>query len=166
MRKTRLRQKAQGHLLAYKPPSFETIDASIKDSDGAFYGVQVIAMPYMFNSQHVKEGDVPNSANDFLKPIFNDKNVTPYPAGTQKHGVILSIQYRSTASSAQKSTATFTEDSSHLNCSRNSISGAPSFRRMKAISKYPVEFSAQRVASTDTTAVHFRCRVGGCISEN
>jgi ABC-type Fe3+ transport system substrate-binding protein len=37
-------------------------------------------MPYMFNTQHVKEGDVPNSANDFLKPIFNDKNVTPYPA--------------------------------------------------------------------------------------
>jgi ABC-type Fe3+ transport system substrate-binding protein len=40
----------------------------------------VIAMPYMFNTQHVKEGDVPNSANDFLKPIFNGKNVTPYPA--------------------------------------------------------------------------------------
>src|SRR5207342_3305326 len=75
-----VRWKAQGHLLAYKPPSFETIDVSFKDSDGAFYGVQVIAMPYMFNTQHVKDGDVPNSANDFLKPIFNGKNVTPYPA--------------------------------------------------------------------------------------
>ena len=75
-----VRWKAQGHLLAYKPPSFETIDASFKDPDGAFYGTQVIAMPYMFNTQHVKDGDVPNSANDFLKPIFNGKNVTPYPA--------------------------------------------------------------------------------------
>jgi ABC-type Fe3+ transport system substrate-binding protein len=135
MRKTRLRQKAQGHLLAYKPPSFETIDASIKDSDGAFYGVQVIAMPYMFNSQHVKEGDVPNSANDFLKPIFNDKNVTPYLAGTQKHGVILSIQYRSTASSAEKSTATFMAGGNHLNCALNSMSGPISFSREKTISK-------------------------------
>jgi ABC-type Fe3+ transport system substrate-binding protein len=75
-----VRWKAQGHLLAYKPPSFETIDASFKDSDGAFYGTQVIAMPYMLNTQRVKDGDVPNSANDFLKPIFNGKNVTPYPA--------------------------------------------------------------------------------------
>jgi ABC-type Fe3+ transport system substrate-binding protein len=75
-----VRWKAQGHLLTYKPPSFEAIDPSFKDSDGAFYGMQVIAMPYMLNTQHVKAGDVPNSANDFLKPIFNGKNVTPYPA--------------------------------------------------------------------------------------
>ena len=75
-----VRWKAQGHLLANKPPSFETIDTSFKDSEGAFCGIQVIAMPYMFNTQHVKDGDVPNSANDFLKPIFNGKNVTPYPA--------------------------------------------------------------------------------------
>jgi ABC-type Fe3+ transport system substrate-binding protein len=74
-----VRWKAQGRLLAYKPPGFAAIDASFKDADGAFYGVQVIAMPYMSNTQHVKEGDVPNSANDFLKPIFNGKNVTPYP---------------------------------------------------------------------------------------
>jgi len=75
-----VRWKSQGRLLAYKPPGFEAIDASFKDSDGAFYGTQVIAMPYMFNTQHVKAGDVPNSANDFLKPIFDGKNVTPYPA--------------------------------------------------------------------------------------
>ena len=40
----------------------------------------VIAMPYMVNTQHVGAADVPNSALDFLKPQFNGKNVTPYPA--------------------------------------------------------------------------------------
>ena len=75
-----VRWKAEGRLLAYKPPGFEAIDASFKDTEGAFYGVQVIAMPYMYNTQHVKAADVPNSANDFLKPIFQGKNVTPYPA--------------------------------------------------------------------------------------
>jgi ABC-type Fe3+ transport system substrate-binding protein len=75
-----VRWKAQGRLLAYKPPGFDAIDASFKDADGTFYGVQVIAVPYMYNTQHVKAGDVPNSANDFLKPMFQGKNVTPYPA--------------------------------------------------------------------------------------
>jgi ABC-type Fe3+ transport system substrate-binding protein len=75
-----VRWKAERRLLAYKPPGFEAIDATFKDTEGAFYGVQVIAMPYMFNTQHVKVGDVPNSANDFLKPIFNGKNVTRYPS--------------------------------------------------------------------------------------
>src|SRR5262249_5119966 len=32
-------------------------------------------------------------------------------------------------------------------------------------SKCPLEFAAQRAVSTDTTAVHFRSSVGGCISE-
>ena len=53
-----------------------------------------------------------------------------------------------------------------MNCSRNSISSPFSFSREKPISKYPPEFVAQRDASTDTTAVHFRSSVGGCISEN
>ena len=72
--------KAEGRLLAFKPPGFEEVDPSFKDSEGAFYGVQVIAMPYMYNTEHVKAADVPNSASDFLKPIFQGKNVTPYPA--------------------------------------------------------------------------------------
>ena len=83
----------------------------------------------------------------------------------QGHGTMLSIQYRSTASSAAKSTSTFTKGDSHLNRSRNSISGPISFRRVKTISKNPSELAAQRDASTDTTAVHFRSSVGGFISE-
>jgi len=75
-----VRWKAQGQLLAYRLPGFEAIDPSFKDSDGSFYGTQVIAMPYMVNTKHVKPTDVPNSANDFLKSIFSGKNVTPYPA--------------------------------------------------------------------------------------
>jgi len=68
---------------------------------------------------------------------------------------MLSIQYRSTASSAAKSTATFTEGGSHMSRSRNSISGPISFNRVNTISKYPLEFAAQREASADTSAVHF-----------
>jgi ABC-type Fe3+ transport system substrate-binding protein len=64
----------------YKPQGFDAIDASFKDEDGAFYGVMVIAMPYMVNTEHVSSADVPDSALDFLKPQFRGKAVTPYPA--------------------------------------------------------------------------------------
>jgi hypothetical protein len=53
-----------------------------------------------------------------------------------------------------------------MNSSQNSISRPISLSRENTISKYPVEFTAQRDASTDTTAVHLRCMVGGSISEN
>ena len=66
----------------------------------------------------------------------------------------------------QKSIATFTVGSDHMNCFRNSISGPFSFSRENPISKYPAEYGAQRDTSTDTTAVHFRSSDGGCISEN
>src|SRR5215467_9092042 len=38
--------------------------------------------------------------------------------------------------------------------------------RVKAISKYPLEFSVHADASTDTTALHIRSSVGGIMSEN
>jgi ABC-type Fe3+ transport system substrate-binding protein len=75
-----VRWKAEGRLMSYKPEGFDTIDASFKDAGGAYYGIQVIAMPYMVNTQNVAAADVPNSALDFLKPQFRGKNVTPYPA--------------------------------------------------------------------------------------
>jgi ABC-type Fe3+ transport system substrate-binding protein len=75
-----VRWKAEGQLLPYKPPGFDAIDQSFKDADGAFYGVMVNAMPYMFNTQHVAAADVPNAAPDFLKPQFKGRMVTPYPA--------------------------------------------------------------------------------------
>ena len=75
-----VRWKAEGQLLPYKPPGFGAVDQSFKDADGAFYGVMVNAMPYMYNSEHVAAADVPNSAPDFLKPRFKGRMVTPYPA--------------------------------------------------------------------------------------
>jgi hypothetical protein len=78
----------------------------------------------------------------------------------------LAIQYRSTASSAAKSTATVTDGGRHANCSRNSRSGPISLSREKTSSNNPAGLAAQRDASTDTTAVHFRSSVDGCISEN
>ncbi len=75
-----VRWKAEGRLLPYKPPGFDAIDPSFKDADGAFYGVMVNAMPYMYNTQQVAAADVPNSALDFLKAQFKGRMVTPYPA--------------------------------------------------------------------------------------
>jgi ABC-type Fe3+ transport system substrate-binding protein len=75
-----VRWKAEAHLLNYKPQGFDSIDASFKDPDGAFYGTMVIAMPYMINTEHVSSADMPDSALDFLKPQFHGKAVTPYPA--------------------------------------------------------------------------------------
>jgi ABC-type Fe3+ transport system substrate-binding protein len=75
-----VRWKAAGRLLPFKPAGFDAIDASFKDKDGAFCGMMVIAMPYMYNTQSVAAADVPNSALDFLKAQFRGKMVTPYPA--------------------------------------------------------------------------------------
>jgi ABC-type glycerol-3-phosphate transport system substrate-binding protein len=75
-----VRWKAEDHLLNYKPQGFDSIDASFKDPDGAFYGTVVIAMPYMINTEYVSSGDMPDSALDFLKPQFRGRAVTPYPA--------------------------------------------------------------------------------------
>ena len=40
----------------------------------------VNVVPYMYNTEKVAAADVPNSALDFLKPQFDGKIVTPYPA--------------------------------------------------------------------------------------
>jgi ABC-type Fe3+ transport system substrate-binding protein len=75
-----VRWKSEGRLLAYKPSGFDAMHPSFKQADGAYYGVQVIAVPYMYNTQFVQPADVPNSALDFLKEQFRGKAVTPYPA--------------------------------------------------------------------------------------
>jgi ABC-type Fe3+ transport system substrate-binding protein len=75
-----VRWKAEGRLLNFKPQGFAEIDGSFKDPDGAFWATQVIAVPYMYNTEKVTAADIPNSALDFLKAQFNGKVVTPYPA--------------------------------------------------------------------------------------
>ena len=74
------RWKADGQLLVFKPGGFDTMDVSFKDPDGAFWATMVNVVPYMYNTEKVAAADVPNSALDFLKPQFQGKIVTPYPA--------------------------------------------------------------------------------------
>ena len=75
-----VRWKTEGRLLEYKPAGFDAIDASFKDPDGAYWATMVNAVPYMYNSEKVAADDIPNSALDFLKPQFQGKIVTAYPA--------------------------------------------------------------------------------------
>src|SRR5580704_16575574 len=75
-----VRWKANGRLVEFKPAGFNLIDASFKDPDGAFWATMVNAVPYMYNTEKVASADVPNSALDFLRPQFQGKMVTPYPA--------------------------------------------------------------------------------------
>ncbi len=71
-----VRWKAEGQLLPFKPDGFDAIDASFKDSEGAFFGVMVIAMPYQYNTQLVKSEDVPKSApNDYRGFLTNAKQI-------------------------------------------------------------------------------------------
>jgi len=75
-----VRWKEQGVLLEFKPEGFDKIDASFKDSRGAYVGIQINAHPYAYNPSLVKGSDVPRSALDFLKPQFQGKVVVCYPA--------------------------------------------------------------------------------------
>src|SRR5271165_2863652 len=72
----------------------------------------------------------------------------------QTHGVIFSIRYWPTASSAAKSIATFTENGDQAKRCRNSRSGAFSLRRVNTISKNPPEFTAHSDVFDVTIAVH------------
>jgi ABC-type Fe3+ transport system substrate-binding protein len=74
------RWKADGRLMTFKPDGFDVMDASFKDADGTFWATMVNVVPYMYNTEKVAAADVPDSALDFLKPQFQGKIVTPYPA--------------------------------------------------------------------------------------
>jgi ABC-type Fe3+ transport system substrate-binding protein len=75
-----VRWKAEKRLLTFKPPGFDKMDAAFKDRDGTFWATMVNVVPYMYNTEKVTAADVPNSALDFLKPQFQGKIVTAYPA--------------------------------------------------------------------------------------
>src|SRR5580698_7124966 len=75
-----VRWKNDDRLLIYKPKGFDAIDESFKDKAGAYWATMVNAVPYMYNTDKVAAADVPNSALDFLKPQFQGKIVTAYPA--------------------------------------------------------------------------------------
>jgi ABC-type Fe3+ transport system substrate-binding protein len=75
-----VRWKKEGRLIAFKPPGFDKMEANFKDADGTFWATMVNVVPYMFNTEKVAAADIPNSAMDFLKPQFQGKIVTAYPA--------------------------------------------------------------------------------------
>jgi ABC-type Fe3+ transport system substrate-binding protein len=75
-----VRWKAAGRLETFKPGGFDVMDASFKDPDGTFWATMVNVVPYMVNTEKVAAADTPNSALDFLKPQFQGKIVTAYPA--------------------------------------------------------------------------------------
>jgi ABC-type Fe3+ transport system substrate-binding protein len=75
-----VRWKADGRLIAFGPPGFDKMDANFKDADGTFWATMVNVVPYMYNTEKVAAAGVRNSAMDFLKPQFEGKIVTAYPA--------------------------------------------------------------------------------------
>jgi ABC-type Fe3+ transport system substrate-binding protein len=75
-----VRWKAERRLLTFKPPGFDKMDAAFKDRDGAFWATMVNVVPYMYNTEKVAAAEIPNSATDFLKPLFTGKIVAAYPA--------------------------------------------------------------------------------------
>jgi ABC-type Fe3+ transport system substrate-binding protein len=75
-----VRWKSRGNLMTFKPNGFDKMDAAFKDPDGTFWATMVNVVPYMINTEKVAATDVPNAATDFLKPQFQGKVVTAYPA--------------------------------------------------------------------------------------
>jgi ABC-type Fe3+ transport system substrate-binding protein len=75
-----VRWKAEKRLLTFTPPGFDKMDPAFKDEDATFWATMVNVVPYMYNTEKVAAADVPNSALDFLKPQFQGKIVTAYPA--------------------------------------------------------------------------------------
>jgi ABC-type Fe3+ transport system substrate-binding protein len=75
-----VRWKREGALLAFRPQGSDTIDPAFKDEDGAFTTVSVNMVSYAYNTQLVAPADVPRSALDFLKPLFQGKLVTTDPS--------------------------------------------------------------------------------------
>jgi ABC-type Fe3+ transport system substrate-binding protein len=75
-----VRWKKEGRLIVFKPDGFDKMDPAFKDADGTFWATMVNVVPYMINTDKVLAADIPNSAEDFLKPMFTGKVVTAYPA--------------------------------------------------------------------------------------
>jgi ABC-type Fe3+ transport system substrate-binding protein len=72
--------KQAGALAMFKPDGSQTIDPAYKDEDGAFTAVSVNTVVYATNTKLVPAADVPRSALDFLKPMFQGKLITTDPS--------------------------------------------------------------------------------------
>jgi ABC-type Fe3+ transport system substrate-binding protein len=75
-----VRWKKAGALLLFKPEGSDAIDPAYKDEDGAFTAVSVNTVVYAYNIARVSPAEVPKSALDFLKPLFQGQLITTDPA--------------------------------------------------------------------------------------
>jgi ABC-type Fe3+ transport system substrate-binding protein len=75
-----VRWKREGALMSFRPQGSDKIDAAFKDEDGTFTTVSVNMIAYAYNTQLVAPADVPKSALDFLKPLFQGKLITTDPS--------------------------------------------------------------------------------------
>jgi ABC-type Fe3+ transport system substrate-binding protein len=75
-----VRWKREGALLLFRPQGFDQIDPAFKDEDGAFTTVSVNMVSYAYNTQLLAPADVPGSALDFLKPVFQGKLISTDPS--------------------------------------------------------------------------------------
>jgi ABC-type Fe3+ transport system substrate-binding protein len=75
-----VRWKREGALVEFRPLGSDTIDPAFKDEDGAFTTVSVNMVSYAYNTQLLAPADVPKSALDFLKPVFQGRLVTTDPS--------------------------------------------------------------------------------------
>ncbi|KAJ6649302.1 hypothetical protein Bhyg_04536, partial [Pseudolycoriella hygida] len=74
------RWKKEGVLLNYKPIGWNRVYKGLKDSDGAYTGVFMIAFSTNVNTELLpNEASWPIKATDYLKPEFKDKLVVTYP---------------------------------------------------------------------------------------
>src|SRR5262245_7832985 len=74
-----VRWKTAGAQLLVKPEGSDAIDPAYKDEDGAFTAVSVNTVVYAYNTARVPAADVPRSALDFLKPLFQGQLITTDP---------------------------------------------------------------------------------------
>ena len=74
-----IRWKKEVVLARFKPDGWREIDKSFKDHDGYYVGVFVTSVSYAYNKDLVKPAEVPQSAQDFLRPQFKGKMITCYP---------------------------------------------------------------------------------------
>jgi ABC-type Fe3+ transport system substrate-binding protein len=75
-----VRWNSRGLLLHFKPDGFDKIGVRSKDSEGAWIAVNTNPIFYGYNTEHVRDKDVPRLATDFLRLQHKGMLITAYPA--------------------------------------------------------------------------------------
>ena len=75
-----IRWNSRGRLLHFKPEGFDKIGVRSKDGEGAWIAVNTNPIFYGYNTEHVRDKNVPRLATDFLRMQHQGKLITAYPA--------------------------------------------------------------------------------------